>query len=234
MATLQVYKTIDGRDIQIVVPEPLTGAAGQALNDNFKNIADCLEELKYIAPEILSFSGGGTAEVGAVVSSVLLTWTRNKDVNDQTIDQGVGSVGPTATSHLFTDPTTSDRTWTLTIDDGQNTDQAQTSLLFKHKVYWGVNASPTLTSADILALANNEFRDDFLKNFRIDGQGAYVWVAFPQSFGLPRFRVNDVTHSAWAQQALNFTNSEGHVEPYYAYRTDTVHFGTLDVEVLDG
>lgn len=40
MATLSTYKTLSGGAVQIVVPEPLSGDGGQALNDNFKSIAD--------------------------------------------------------------------------------------------------------------------------------------------------------------------------------------------------
>lgn len=40
MATLSTYKTLSGGAVQIVIPEPLSGDGGQALNDNFKSIAD--------------------------------------------------------------------------------------------------------------------------------------------------------------------------------------------------
>lgn len=40
MATLSTYKILPAGAVQIVTPEPLSGDGGQALNDNFKHIAD--------------------------------------------------------------------------------------------------------------------------------------------------------------------------------------------------
>ena len=68
----------------------------------------------------------------------------------------------------------------------------------------------------------------------MDGNGEYIWIAMPQSFGLAinpdgtqsKFVVGGLANSAWEVFTTNYTNSFGHIEPYYLYRTTTVQFGT--------
>jgi hypothetical protein len=99
----------------------------------------------------------------------------------------------------------------------------------QHKIYWGVAAAVSLTDYQIyhdLPLSDNDAgsmlttsRDLTVNNFDPDGQ--YIYIAYPQSFGLATIRFNGyVSTSAWVRTDRNeFINENGHRTPYYIYRT---------------
>ena len=79
-----------------------------------------------------------------------------------------------------------------------------------------------------------------IQSFTMDGNGEYIWVVMPQSFGKviesdgsnSKFIVGGLANSAWQLLSTNYTNSYNHTEPYYLYRTTTVQSGTrIKIEI---
>lgn len=217
----------------------------------FQQVLDMLL-YPYQAPSFSSFSisslgglsaSGNTLEVGDSISSNrTFTWstTNSSNVNsnsvsiiDQTgsdtvIANGLANDGSesttysainkiTATSHIFriqavnTQSTTFSSTYTVN---------------WRHRRWWGTSANVSLSSGDILTLANDEFSTSRSKAFTIDGGGEYIYYAYPASWGTATFTVNGFLNTAWTLEVVSHTNASGHTENYNVYRTNTIQNGT--------
>ena len=111
---------------------------------------------------------------------------------------------------------------------------------WRPRIFWGTNLiTTTLSDSQINLLSSSntggtKLSSSIAQSFLMDGNGEYIWIAMPQSFGLAinpdgtqsKFVVGGLANSAWDVFTTNYTNSFGHIEPYYLYRTTTVQFGT--------
>lgn len=198
--------------------------------NGFSNVQEALDSLLYAPPQITSFTNNvGTVEIGSTVTDVLLSWTYNKNMVSQSIDQGIGPIAPTSI-HSFDVSSvslTSDVTWTLTASDGANTVTRQTSVLFHRKRYWGASALSTLMDADILALGGEEFATDFNKAVIYDCTGGkYPYFCYPASFGIPsNVTVGNLAFSDFEVTVQSFTNASGHTESYNVIRFNGIQTG---------
>lgn len=179
----------------------------------------------YVEP-VVSLSGGSTNEIGSTVGTVNLSWTYNKTEISQSLNQGIGAL--TVGQRAYTDFTsiTTDTTYTLTIDDGTTQINDSTSVIFQNKSHWGTSANTSLSSAQILGLANESFDTNRDRSFTIDGNGEYIYYAYPQSYGAATFHVNGLLNTAWTLFVVSHTNASGHTENYYVYRSNTIQNGT--------
>lgn len=169
----------------------------------------------------------GTVEKGVTVTSVGLSWSINKTETSQSLNQGIGSLGIGSRSFVHTPVMlTSDTTYTLTCSDGTQTTNTSSTVAFRSRRWWGTDFNPTATSGLILALDNNEFSTTRAKSFTVNGEGEYIYYAYPASFGLATFTVNGLLNTAWTLTVVSHTNASGHTENYNVYRTNTVQNGT--------
>ncbi len=210
-------------------PPGSTEASGVSYDsDLYTNVQEALDALLYVAPKISIFSNNrGTVEIGSTVDNVRLTWTLNKTVTSQSINQGIGALDPALRAYdLLSIGLTTDRTWTLTVGDGKNTVTASTSVLFRNKRYWGAVNKTTLTNADILALSG-EFASAFGKTVIYDCTGGkYPFFAYPASFGLPtHVTVGGLAFSDWTYAVQDFTNASGYTESYNVLRFNGIQTG---------
>jgi hypothetical protein len=190
------------------------------------NTVDGQISLSLYETPVASLSGGSTNEIGASLTNINLTWTYNKTEVSQSINQGLGAqaIG----NRAVVDPATitANTTYTLTIDDGTTEITSNTSVSFKNKSHWGTSALTSLSSAQILTLADKAFSTNKNLSFSIDGVGEYIYVSYPASYGIATFNVNGLLNTAWTLAVVSHTNAEGHVENYNVYRTNTVQNGT--------
>lgn len=118
---------------------------------------------------------------------------------------------------------------------------------WRPRVYWGVLSQSTLlNSSQIISLSStatggSKLAADRSDVFSMNGDGKYIWIAMPQSFGKAieedysnsKFIVGGLSNSAWEIFTTTFTNQYGHIEPYYLYRTSTIQFGTgISIEIV--
>jgi hypothetical protein len=196
----------------------------------FSTVQQALDSLLYVSPQITSFTNNvGTVELGLTITDVLLSWSYNKTMATQSIDQGIGAISPTSISSYDVSSVslTSDTTWTLTASDGTSTVTRQTSVLFRRKRYWGASALTSLTSSDILALGGSEFATDFNKSVSYDCTGGkYPYFCYPASFGTPAsVTVGGLPFSDFSVTAQSFTNASGHSESYNVIRFNGIQTG---------
>lgn len=205
-------------------------------NGSITNVQQALDQLLYVAPNITSFSGGGTYEVGQSIASVNLAWVLNKAVTSQSINQGIGSldVGLRNYTHTPSTPIRSNVTYTLTVSDGKNSASKSTSLAFRYKRYWGVSSKDTLTNADILALSKELTTGRTQsRTFNCSG-GKYFYFVIPAEFcnGIS-FKVGGLAFSDMEVSNITLTNESGATVACKVYRSKNLQTGSaISVEVL--
>lgn len=206
-------------------------------NGEFKTVQEALDSLLYVKPAINSFTGGGTYEIGTVISTVNLAWSINKKINTQTLKRGsteVSQINSEIRSYVDNININSNTTYTLSISDGKNSTSKTTSVLFKQKRYWGVSEKETLANEDILKLSQ-ELTDNRKQTraFNCSG-GKYFWLAIPKQMcsGIT-FKVGGLAFSAMVATEIEFTNASGYTSIYIMYRPQDIQTGSnISVEVL--
>lgn len=195
----------------------------------------------YTAP-ILSISANNNPRQFGSSLATTLSWSVVKKanvissivVNGNTItatgDSQSGTTPATATHSLLYGSTTQEtQVFTMSVNDGTTPKNATTTLIWRHKIYWGkinLSAVPSypnpnltttpgakasvtsfITSAMILALSGagvgtgNALATSYVKTYDgINGAGQYLIFAHPTVFGgSPTFKVNGLPNTAFTK-----------------------------------
>ncbi len=197
-------------------------------NPNYSTVQAALDALLYQFPLITTFINNvNTVETGVTITSVTLSWTYNKAMTSASLNQGIGAIPPTDLMHVVSGSFTVDKTWTLTASDGANSTSRNSTIAFRQKRYWGVNAATSLDTAAILALGNSEFATNFNKAAIYDATGGkYPYFAYPATFGIPsQVTVGGLAFSDFNVATQSFTNSSGFTENYHVIRFNNIQSG---------
>ena len=203
---------------------------------NVKKALDAIwAKLDYIKPEILSFTMTPSTtiyEVGSSVDSLNFAWTLNKDVITQTLTDCTITVDDR--SATYSTPITSNKTFTLTVGDGENSVSKNLSVSFQNKIYWGNAAIPAeFNSEFILGLQNNKFTTAKKGNYSMNiGADEYGFIAFPSSFGtLVSWYIGGFETTVESCGEISFTNASGGITNYSIYRTGRSGLGNITAEI---
>lgn len=198
-----------------------------------QNLQDAMDKLLYIDPTV-SISGGGTYEIGSTRATTNLTWTWNKTIRSQSLNQGIGDLDPSVRSYTYETPISTNTTFTITGSDGQTSKSASTSVTFQPKRYWGVSAKTSLTDAEIIALSSElSTSRTQTRTFNCSG-GKYFYFAIKTSYcsGI-EFKVGGLSFSDMIIETRQFTNASGYTDSYNIYRVNNIQTGdAIRVEVL--
>lgn len=204
---------------------------------DIETIKHALDYLLYVEPEVTSFTSTRyEAEIGSTIDNFRLDWQTNKGIQTQSINHGIGSIERTLRTYMVENAgITSNRTYTITISDGENIGEGSLQIRFRNRRHWGVNQSETLTSADILNLSGSEFATDQkqTKTFNASPNGGnYIYFAWPSFFGEPSFFVGGLANSGWVKTTVSHTNNSGHTTNYDVWRSEYKQTGpSIEVEV---
>jgi hypothetical protein len=174
-------------------------------------------------------SGGGQYEKGQIINGNTISWTVNKVPTLQTLNGINVPVG--TTSYYDSNTINSNKTYSISVSDGTTTATKSVSMTFVNKMHIGTVPSQVVTSADILSLSNNWLTDTKNSSFTIDGNGKYIVICYPQSFGNAVFTVGGLLNTAWTQTVVSHTNSYGYTENYIVYVSNTIQYGD-DINIV--
>jgi hypothetical protein len=132
-----------------------------------------------------------------------------------------------------------DKTFTINVQAGANSATASITVVWRWMRYWGafVSAVPptdpsfTVTSAQILALSNNEFATARQKVFSVNPAGNYIAYTCPKVWGAPNVYVNGFAFNDYTVKEINFTNASGGNTTYYFIILNQKYYSSIDVEV---
>ena len=206
---------------------------------SWTNVKEALDgimaKVDYIKPEITSFTSTAQEvyEVGQNVSNIVFNWTINKNITTQTLT-GCPLADATVRTATYTNNITSNKTFTLTIGDGQNTASKTVYIEFRNKIYYGSSAIPSnFDSAFILGLSNNQFATGKSVSFNITvGSNEYGFIAFPSSFGtLSSVKIGGFDTDVISCGTISFTNASGGTTNYNIYRTGRHSLGAITMVI---
>lgn len=183
-----------------------------------------LAALEYVAPVVSALSvSPAVAEVGATVTSVVLTVTRNRmDLPVTITGDAAGTIPAGQSSATLTGSWTADATWTATVTDPAPPPGLPTSgsrsvaLPFRLRRYWGVSDSATPDDAAIRAMAS-EFAtpSSGRRTATLSPAGQYVVYAQPADWPIAAsVGFGSLTTNAFTDTVRNFTNASGATESY--------------------
>lgn len=205
----------------------------------------------YVALVIQSFTDDlGLQVKGATVNSFNLSWTYNKGVQSQSLNQGLTApnivLGQKSYNLAVTGQNiTTNTTFTLTADDdtgdGNPAKTASHSILFGNFLYYGAVTIPDTSAydpseTDIKALANQTLATNAKGanpiTYSNDAVDEYEVFAAPSGYTINNFQdsVNPNPGGFTFVKTVSITNSEGFTEDYDVYRTTFDNTAGVDGE----
>lgn len=114
-----------------------------------------------------------------------------------------------------------------------------TQITWRHKRYWFKNSNvygsgDGVQLTNLMNNGNSELTTNKTKTFtNYSLSGEYFYFAYPKSYGLPSIIVNGLTNTAWENTLfeINFTNSNGYIEPYYIFRSDAQLNASFNIQI---
>ena len=201
--------------------------------DNVKKALDKLfNKVYYVAPQITSFTMTPSTtvyEVGQTVNSLVFNWTTNKDIASQTLTDCV-LTDETVRTATYNTPLSANKTFTLSINDGENTSNKSLSIAFRHKFYWGNATLPdTFDSAFILGLPKSQFATGKTGTYSMTlGTDEYGFLAYPVSFGtIEVVNIGGFDTEVVDCGTIDFTNASGNTTAFKIYRTGRSGLGSI-------
>lgn len=197
---------------------------------------DVIAKVYYVDPAITSFTMTPSTteyEIGQSVSDIAFAWAYNKNMVSQTLTDCT-LADETVRSATASGPYTSNKTFTLSASDGQNTTSQSKSISFKHKVYWGAASEPSeFTSEFILALTGKKFATNYKGSYNMNlGEGQYGYLAYPSSWGMvDSWYIGGFEATTYDCGTIQFTNASGNTTTFRIVRTTQPSLGSITAEV---
>jgi hypothetical protein len=168
-----------------------------------------------------------SAELGQVITSVVLNWSFNKSIVSQSINNGIGSLNAALRTYTHSPVLiTNNTSYTLTANDGSSTITPNANITYYHRRYWGVSLNASLTESEI-KLGSSELSNSKSKSITYDCSGGRrFWFAYPSIYGYANSTVNNFSFSGWiggtTPETILITNSYGYTENYYYYLVNNI------------
>lgn len=218
--------------------------------DDTQSVGDVLADLKYVSIGINSITNNvGTVEKGSKVRTVKVSWAfNNAVVKSATLNKiALTADELKAKSKTFSYPApaegstdadpalTADTAFTLVGTDNRNaTSTKSTSVLFRNGKYYGVGkpANADAINNDFVAGLTKTLTDNFRGNFTVSAaNGNYIFLAFPSSWGTPKFVVGGFEGGFSKVKTFDYTNPSGFTESYDVYQSGNPDLGDTTVSV---
>jgi hypothetical protein len=204
-------------------------------NPTYTTVASALDYLLYVTPiGNISVTGVTQFETGSSISSVILSWNVNKIMTSTIItapSYNSGQLAPTMSGSV-TDPhlRTANTTWTITVNDGTNTDTGTSTISFMNKAYWGISSNTSLSNSQIISLTNNILTTTRVRVITVAPSSQYWYYCIPASFGTPTFTIGGIENVPIAT-TQSFTNASGYSSSYNIYRSEFLLTGSITITI---
>ena len=236
------------QDVLIWKDITASGGGGDAADVTYENeqipsasnVEDALDtiigKIYYVNPSVTSFTMTPSTteyEIGQSVSDLVFNWTYNKDMVSQTLTDCT-LADETVRSATAAGPYTSNKTFTLSASDGENSTTQSKSISFKHKVYWGNAAQPgSFDSSFILGLTGKKFATNYKGTYSMNiGSGEYGFLCYPASWGtVSSWWIGGFEVTTTDCGTINFTNASGNTTSFRITRTSQPGLGSITAEV---
>ena len=188
-----------------------------------------LEELLYVPVSANISLSKSTAELGEVVSGLVVTWSYNKDIVSQKFNDVEIDIADR--TYTETEDITSDTTYKVEGNDGKRNVVKSATIKFLNGKYYGV-AEEGVYDNDFIKSLTKVLTENKNGNFTVNcGENEFIYFCIPTRFGTPRFSVGGFEGGFFKVDTIEFTNNFGYSENYDIYRSDNSSLGNTTVNV---
>ena len=204
--------------------------------DNVDLALDALFNKVYYVKPTCSLSAtprGGTFEMGTVISApITFTWTTNKDVISQTLT-GCTLANASIRTATYNTNVTTDKTFTLSVSDGENSASSSVSYKFLNNIFWGsATAAETYDSAFISALSNKKLASAVKGTYSFNiASGEYGFWAVPSNMTISSVWIGGFEVTVDDLGTVSYTNAQGYTRDYKLYKTGKASLGAISAEI---
>ena len=189
----------------------------------------------YVKPtcSLSATPSGGTFEMGTTITApITFTWTTNKNITSQTLT-GCILADANARTATYNTNVTSDKTFTLSVSDGENSASSSVSYKFLNNIFWGsAAAAETYDSAFIRALSNKKLASTVkgVYSFNI-ASGEYGFWAVPSNMTISSVWIGGFEVTVDDLGIVSYTNAQGYTRDYRIYKTGKSGLGAISAEI---
>lgn len=243
-AANKILGTDENGQITLLNPSAMGNSAENIAYENesfptYTNVKIALDsilgKLYYVEPKITSFTMTPATtdyEMGQTITGgVTFSWTVNKAITQQSLTDCTIDVDDRTAS--YSSNISSNKTFTLTIGDGEKTATASKTISFKNKIYWGSAASQSgYDSAFILGLSNSKLASNNkgTYNFNVENN-EYGYIATPSGMKPSSAWVNGFNTDLEDLGSVIFTNASGYTTTYSVVRFKQKSLGSFSAEI---
>ena len=176
---------------------------------------------------------GGIFEMGTVISApITFNWTTNKDIKSQTLT-GCTLADASVRSATYNTDVSSDKIFTLTVSDDENSASSSVSYKFMNNVFWGsASIADTYDSAFINALPNKKLTASVNGTYSFNvAEGEFGFWAVPSNMTISTIWVNGFSADLDYLGTVSYTNVKDYTTEYKLYKTSRPSLGTFSAEI---
>ena len=206
---------------------------------SYTNVDSALDALfskvYYVKPtcSLSATPSGGTFEIGTVISApITFTWTTNKDITSQTLT-GCTLANASVRTATYNTNVTSDKTFTLSVSDGENSASSSVSYKFLNNIFWGsASIAETYDSAFIRALSNKKLASVIKGTYSFNiASGEYGFWAVPSNMTISSVWIGGFEVTVDDLGIASYTNAQGYTRDYHIYKTGKSGLGAISAEI---
>jgi len=219
---------------------PIPAEDVSVTNPGFSNAQEIFDSLLYVGTVISSFKATkNTYEIGESISALGFSWGLNKtDIISQIltgshVESGTElGISVRSTTVSFSPVLTAASTFTLTVDDGNTPVIKNTTVNFYSGIYYGDAIAPAVIDSNFILSLTKKLQSGRGTSFTSNaGANTYAWYANKKSLGVATFNFGGFDGGMEAPSTVSFTNSVGHTEDYYVYRSTNPQIGPVSIVV---
>ena len=175
---------------------------------------------------------GGTFEMGTVISApITFTWTTNKDITSQTLT-GCTLADANVRTATYNTNVASNKTFTLSVSDGENSASSSISYSFLNNVFWGSASTGIYNSAFINALSNKKLASAIKGTYSFNiASGEYGFWAVPSNMSISTVWIGGFEVTVDDLGTVSYTNAQGYTRDYHIYKTGKSGLGAISAEI---
>ena len=175
---------------------------------------------------------GGIFEMGTVISApITFTWTTNKNITSQTLT-GCTLADANVRTATYNTNVTSDKSFTLSVSDGENFASSSISYSFLNNVFWGSASTGIYNSTFINALSNKKLARAIKGTYSFNiASGEYGFWAVPSNMSISTVWIGGFEVTVDDLGIVSYTNAQGYTRDYRIYKTGRSGLGTISAEI---
>ena len=204
--------------------------------DNVDLALDALfNKVYYVKPtcSLSAIPSGGTFEMGTTISApITFTWTTNKDITSQTLT-GCTLANASVRTATYNTNVASDKSFTLSVSDGENSASSTVSYKFLNNIFWGsASTAETYDSAFISALSNKKLASVIKGTYSFNiASGEYGFWAVPSNMTISSVWIGGFEVTVDDLGTVSYTNAQGYTRDYKLYKTGKSGLGAISAEI---